>query len=219
MRSPALTVLACGVVAALVGCGAASDPVRLPGSGTAYRALTADERVAVATSCRDRAAARADGDAADQLREVDPRALRDALDVAFAYFAERRRPVAEMCAERLPFVTPGLRVSFAGAKRFGDDEFTYETTSDKRLTIRGTVSPTPRGGQIVLQREDERPTLADIEFGADGRFIIQGLHLRKQANNSFVVTIHAPPSALRKVYFSALCLDCLAGTPAPNAAQ
>jgi hypothetical protein len=219
MRSPGLTVLACGALAALVGCGAASDPVRLPGSGTGYRALTAGDRLAVATSCRDRAAAQADGDAADQLREVDPRTLRDALDVAFSYFAERRRPVTEMCAERLPFVTPGLRVSFAGAKRFGDDEFTYETTSDKRLSIRGTVSPTPRGGHVVLRREGEQPTLADTELGANGRFVIQGLHLRKQANNSFVVTIHAPPSALRKVYFSALCLDCLAGRPAPSATQ
>jgi hypothetical protein len=215
MRSLALTVLACGILAALVGCGAAADPVPLPGSGTAYRVLPAGERLAVAASCRDRAAARADGDAADQLREVDPRALRAELDLAFAYFAERRRSVAHMCAERLPFVTPGLRVSFAGTKPLGDDECTFTTTSDKRLTIRGAVSPTPRGGRVVLRREGERPALAVIELGADGRFVIPGLRLRKQANNSFVVSIHAPPSALRKVYFSAICLDCLAGTPAP----
>ena len=219
MRSLAVTVLACGVLAALLGCGAAADPVPLPASGTAYRSLTAHERLAVATSCRDRAAAQAGGDAARQLRDVDPRALQDELDVAFSYFAERRRPVTEMCAERLPFVTPGLRVSFARAKPLGDDEFTYETTSDKRLTIRGTVSPAPRGGHVILQREGERPTLADTKLGAEGRFVIPGLHLRKQANNSFVLTIHAPPSAPRKIYFSALCLDCLAGAPAPRAAQ
>jgi hypothetical protein len=216
MRCLVLTVLACGVLAAGVGCGEAADPVALPASGSAYRSLSPRERLAIAESCRDRAAARTRGDAARQLREVDPRALRDELDVAFSYYAERSRPVAEMCTERLPFLTPGLQVSFAGAKPFGDDEFTYETTSDKRLTIRGTVSPAHRGGHVVLQREGERPTLADTKLGAEGRFVIPGLHLRKQANNSFVLTIHAPPSAPRKVYFSALCLDCLAGAPAPQ---
>jgi hypothetical protein len=181
--------------------------------------MAASERLAVAESCRDRAAARAGGDAADQLRDVDPQALRGELDVAFSYFSERRRSVAEMCAERLPFVTPGLRVSFAGAKPFGDDGFTYETTSDKRLTMRGTVSPAPRGGHVVVRREGERSTLADIKLGADGRFVVSGVKLRKQADNSFVVTIHAPPSAPRKVYFSALCLDCLAGAPAAPAGR
>jgi hypothetical protein len=42
------------------------------------------------------------------------------------------------------------------------------------------------------------------------------LRLRKIANNTFVVAIHAPPSAVRKVYFTALCLDCLAGGPPPG---
>jgi hypothetical protein len=219
MRFPALTVLACGMLAAVVGCGAAADPVSLPGSGSAYRSLTARERLAVATTCRDRAAAQAGDDAARQLRDVDPRALRDELDVAFSYFAQRRRSVAAICAERLPFVTPGLRVSFAGAKRFGDDGFTYETTSDKRLTLRGTVSPASRGGRVIVRREGERPTLADARLRAGGLFLVPALKLRKQANNSFVVTIHAPPSAPRKVYFSALCLDCLAGAPAPSSAQ
>jgi hypothetical protein len=215
MRSLALAVLASGLLAAAVGCGEAADPVALPGSGSAYRSLAAPDRLAVAESCRERAAARAGGDAGRQLRDVDAQALRRELDEAFSYFSERRRSVAAMCAERLPFVTPGLRVSFTGAKAFGDDEFTYETTSDKRLTIRGTVSPAPRGGHVVLRREGERPTLADAKLGAEGRFVISGLHLRKQANNSFVLTINAPPSAPRKVYFSALCLDCLAGAPAP----
>ena len=39
------------------------------------------------------------------------------------------------------------------------------------------------------------------------------MRLRKIANNTFIVAIHTPPSALRKVYFSAICLDCLAGGP------
>lgn len=216
MRFLALTVLACGVLAAGVGCGEATDPVALPASGSAYRALPARERLAVAESCRDGAATRAGDDAARQVRDVDPRALRSELDDAFSYISERGRSVAAMCAERLPFVTPGVRASFDGAKPFGDDGFTVETTSDKPLTIRGRVSPAPRGGQIVVRREGEPAILERAEIGADGSFVVPTLKLRKQADNSFVVTIHAPPSALRKVIFSALCLDCLAGAPAPQ---
>jgi len=33
------------------------------------------------------------------------------------------------------------------------------------------------------------------------------------ANNSFIVDVHAPPNADRRAYFSAICLDCLAGGP------
>jgi hypothetical protein len=47
---------------------------------------------------------------------------------------------------------------------------------------------------------------------ADGRFEIPRLHLRKIADNTFTLTITAPPNALRKVHFSAICLDCLAGS-------
>jgi hypothetical protein len=219
MRSLALAVLTCGVLAAAVGCGEDADPVALPGSGSVYRSLPAGDRLAVAESCRDRAAAAAEGDAARQLHDIDPEVLRGALDDAVAYVSERRHSVAELCAERLPFVTPGLRVSFTGAEPFGGDGFTYETTSDKPLEIRGSVAPVWRGGRIAVRREGERPVLARIEFDADGRFAVPPLKLRKQADNSFVVTINAPPSAPRKLYFSALCLDCLAGTGTPPAQQ
>jgi hypothetical protein len=218
MRSLTVSVLACSV-AVLLGCGEREDPVPLPASGSAYRSLPAAARLAVARSCRDRAAARAGGAAARQLRDVEPKELRSALDDAFSYYADRRRSVPEMCAERLPFVTRGLSVSFSGAKRFGGDGFTYETTSDKRLTMHGTVSPAPLAGHVTVQREGERPTIYAAEIRAGGHFIIPRLRLRKQADNTFVLTIDAPPNARRKVYFSALCLDCLAGAPAPSARQ
>lgn len=45
---------------------------------------------------------------------------------------------------------------------------------------------------------------------ADGRFTLPTVRIRKQANNSFAVAIHDPQHALRKVRFSAICLECLA---------
>jgi hypothetical protein len=211
--------VACALIAVVAGCGAgATDtPARLPASGVAYRALSADGRVAVARSCRDRAAARARGAAARQLRAVDPRALSGQLDDAFTAIALQRRPVAAVCARLLPFVTPGLSVSFAGAKRERPDHFTYETTSDKRLTIRGQIAPAPPRGRVVARRETGAPGAYRAAIGADGRFVIPRLHLRKIADNTFTVAIDAPPNALRKVHFSAICLDCLAGAPPPGA--
>ena len=158
----------------------------MPHSGTAYRALSEEQQLAVATSCRDRAAAAARGRAAIELAKVDPRALREQFDAAFRLTRQQRRPVAELCSAQLPFVTPGLRVSFDGAKD-GGDTFTYETDSDVPLRIRGAVTPPPHNGTV--------------------------------ADNTFIVAIYAPPSAPRKLYFSAICLDCLAaGTPS-DAAQ
>jgi hypothetical protein len=213
MRIPAITFVWCGVALALVGCGRepAAPAVPLPPSGAAYRALSTRERVAVARSCRERAVAAARGTAARQLRKVDPEALRDRLDDAYAVIADRRRSVAEVCAERLPFETPGLRLRFVGAKRFGDDGYTYETTSDKLLTIRGQVSPVPERGRVLARREGETSATYHATLTADGRFALPSLHLRKQADNTFTLTIQAPPNAQRSVYFSALCLDCLAG--------
>jgi hypothetical protein len=210
----------CLVGAALAGCGgerSIQPAVALPRSGTAYRALHVDGRTAVAAACRDRAAANASGQAAHQLRSVDPAALRSELDDAFAIIAAQRRSVARVCAEVVPFVTPGLDVSFDGAKAGGDALFTYETTSDKLLTIRGRVSSAPRGGRIVARRElgSHVPHAAPIH--ADGRFEIARLHLRKIADNTFTLTIAAPPNALRKVHFSTICLDCLAGSAQPRA--
>jgi hypothetical protein len=217
MRVSTATALVAGAVGVFTGCGseAAPSPVALPSSGTAYRALNESDRLAVATSCRDRAAARADGVAAGELERVDARALRAQLDTAFRLIAEQHRPVAELCAELLPFVTPGLRLSFEGAKQ-GGDEFTYLTSSEKPLTIRGSVSPAPRRGAVVVRRAYERSTGHRTPIGADGSFTLPTMRLRKMANNTFIVAVDAPPSALRKAYFSAICLDCLAGAPPPR---
>jgi hypothetical protein len=214
-----IAAVACGVMTMLAGCGGAATekPGPLPRSGTAYRALSPGDRVAVARGCRDRAAARARGAAARQLRTVDPEALSEQLDDAFTAIALQRRPVAAVCAQRLPFVTPGLRVSFAGAKPQGTDRFTYETTSDKRLTIRGRIAPAPLRGRVVARREIGAPAAHRAAIGADGRFVIPRLHLRKIADNTFTLTIDAPPNAPRKIHFSAICLDCLAGAPRPAA--
>jgi hypothetical protein len=217
MRVSIATALVAGAAGVFAGCGSEADdaPVAVPSSGTAYRALNDSERLAVAASCRDSAVAEADGVAADELGRVDARALREQLDVALRLIAQQRRPVAELCAERLPFVTPGLHLSFEGAKQ-GGDEFTYLTSSEKPLTIRGAISPTPQRGVVVVRRAYERSTTRRTRIGADGSFALPTMRLRKKANNTFIVAIHAPPSALRKVYFSAICLDCLAGAPPPS---
>jgi hypothetical protein len=202
----------------LAGCGAerSLEPAAaLPPTGTAYRALDASYRTAVAASCRDRVAASQSGRAARQLRSVDPTALRNELDDAFAIIAAQRRSVARICAEVVPFVTPGLDVRFEGTKAGGEGLVTYETTSDKLLTIRGRVSPPPHGGRVVVRRElgSSAPHAAAVQL--DGRFVISSLRLRKIADNTFTVTITAPPNAERKVHFSAICLDCLAGAQPP----
>jgi hypothetical protein len=164
-------------------------------------------------------AAKHSGEAARQLRSVDPSALRSELDDAFSIIATQRRSVAEVCAEVVPFVTPGLDVSFDGAKDGGAGLVTYDTTSDKLLTIRGRVSPAASGGRIVARRElgSSAPHAAAIQ--ADGSFVIPRLHLRKIADNTFTLTITAPPSAVRKIHFSAICLDCLAGGAPPPTQQ
>jgi hypothetical protein len=184
-----------------------------------YRALDASHRVAIAAGCRNRVAATHSGEAARQVRCVDPSALRVELDDAFAIVAAQRRSVARVCAEVVPFVTPGLDVSFDGGKDGGGGLVTYETTSDKLLTIRGRVSPAPKGGRVVARRElgSSVPHAATIE--ADGRFVIPRLHLRRIADNTFTLSITAPPSAVRKIHFSAICLDCLAGGAPPPTQQ
>jgi hypothetical protein len=212
----------CLAGAVLVGCGAdrsIEGAATLPSSGTEYRALDVDRRTAVAAGCRDRAAATTSGEAERQLHSVDPSALRSELDDAFAIITAQRRSVADVCAEVVPFVTPGLDVSLDGAKESGDGSFSYETTSDKLLTIRGRISPAPRAGRVVARRAlgSAAPHAAAIQ--ADGRFAIPPLHLRKLAENTFTLTIAAAPNAPRKVRFSAICLDCLAGAPPPTAQQ
>jgi hypothetical protein len=212
----------CLAGAALAGCGAdrTMEPAAaLPPTGTAYRALAASQRLAVAAACRDRVAAEQSGEAATQLRAVDAAALRSELDDAFAIIATQRRSTATVCAEVVPFVTPGLDVSFAGAKRGGDGSFTFETSSDKPLTIRGRVLPATSAARIVARRELGSPVPHAAAIQADGRFVIPPLRLRKIADNTFTLTITAPPNALRKIHFSAICLDCLAGGAPPPAQQ
>jgi hypothetical protein len=76
--------------------------------------------------------------------------------------------------------------------------------------MRGKVSSAGRGGYVVARREFGSSKAVRSDIGADGSFVMPTVRLRKQANNSFIVAIHAPPNALRKVRFSALCVDCLA---------
>jgi hypothetical protein len=220
MRVSMATALVCGAAGVLAGCGdeAAVERVALPTSGTAYRALSDDERLAVAASCRDRAAATAGRVAASELSSVDPRVLRAELDAAYRLIGDGSRPVAELCSETLPFVTPGLRVRFDLAQG-GGDRFVYQTNSDEPLTIRGAVSPAPRQGTVVARRAFGTSEAYRTRIGADGRFVLPTIRLRKMADNTFVLAIHAPPSAVRKVYFSAICLDCLAGASPSGATQ
>jgi hypothetical protein len=208
------------VSAVLVGCG--SDRpihagVALPSSGREYRGLDVSRRTAVAARCRDRVVATSSGKAARQLESIEPPALRSELDDAFTIIAAQRRSVADVCTEVVPFVTPGLDVHLDGAKEDGDGSFSYETDSDKLLTISGRVSPASRGGGVLARRELGSSRAHTALIGADGRFAIPPLHLRKLSENTFTLTIEAPPSASRKVHVSAICLDCLAGAPPPSA--
>jgi len=214
-----LVASVCLTGAVLAGCGSDRSidaAATLPSSGKAYRALDEAHRTAVAAGCRDRVARHSRGLAARQLGAVDAAALRGQLDSAYFVVAEQRRPVADVCAEVIAFVTPGLRVTFDGAQNQRDGTFTVETTSDKRLTISGRIDPPPAHARVVARREigPSAPHAAAVQ--ADGRFAIPRLHLRKIADNSFTITIHAPPNAPRKVLFSAICLDCLAGGPPPT---
>ncbi len=198
------------------GCGdeAPERAATLPPSGTAYRALDDAGRLAVAERCRERSAAASQGIAAEQLAKVDAAALLLELDSHYRLRREQPRAVAEVCRERLPFVTPGLELRFEGAEDSGD-AYTFETLSDRPLSIRGTVSPAPRAGSVTARREFGGARAVSAPIGAGGDFALPQVRLRKVADNSFDVTIDAPPNALRKVHFSAICLDCLASGQAP----
>ncbi len=221
MRLRPATVLILAAFGAAVGCGDREPdaPAALPPSGTAYRKLSEGDRLAVAAGCRDRAAAKADGAAAAELARVDPRELRDELDSAFSLIRNQPRPVAAMCERQLPFVTPGLTLRFDRAKD-GGVEFTYETDSDKPLTIRGAISP-PRPGAVTMRRayEAAKTKTYTAQITEDGRFALPTQRLRKIANNTFTLSFDVPPSAPRKAYFTAICLDCLAGAPPPGSGR
>jgi hypothetical protein len=218
-----LIVSVCLAAAVIAGCGndraSSEGAVALPSSGRAYRALNDSERTAVAETCRDRAASRAPGLAARQLRAVDAAALRGQIDSTYFSVAEQHRPVADVCDEVIPFVTPGLRISFDGAADQRDGTFTFQTRSDRLLTISGRIDPVPRHARVVARREVGSHASHIVAVGGDGRFAIPRLRLRKVADNTFTVTIHAPPNAARKVLFVAICLDCLAGASPPSTQQ
>jgi len=222
MRAFIICACACALGGAVAGCGAGGEAGRtapLPPTGVAYRALGDADRLAVAATCRERAATHTRGLAARQLHTVELDALREQLDSAYTIIAEQRRPVARVCAEVLPFVTPGLRLTFEGAKDDHDGTFSVETTSDKRLAIRGRITPAPANGRVIAQRDGRRRALRSAAVGPDGSFALPGLRLRKVADNTFILTIEASPNAPRKVLFSAICLDCLAGGTPPSAQQ
>jgi hypothetical protein len=222
VRVSVIGACACLLGATVSSCGverSAAPAAPLPSSGREYRALDDADRVAVARSCRDRVAARARGLAARQLRAIDPDALRRELDNAYSVIAQQRRSVARVCTEALPFVSPGLRFTFDGAKDLRNGTFTVETTSDERLTIRGRIAPVPAHARVLARREVGRPERRRAVVGPDGRFALAPVGLRKVADNTFTVTIDAPPNAQHKVLFSAICLDCLAGAAPPSAQQ
>ena len=221
MKGARIAACGCALAVALAACGEQDPapggaPARLPASGVEYRALGQTQRTAVAESCRDRAATGARGLAARQLRAVDAAALREELDGAYTVIARQRTPVATVCAEVLPFVTPGLRVSLEGTKDLHDGTFTTQTTSDKMLRIRGRVSPAATRGRVVARRDVGPTVRRRAAIGPDGRFALPAVGLRKVADNTFTLTIDAPPNAPRKVLLSVICLDCLAGAPAPS---
>jgi hypothetical protein len=87
------------------------------------------------------------------------------------------------------------------------------------LRLSGAVTPPPHGGTVVARRESGGSRAYRGRIGPDGRFALPAIRLRKVADNTFIVAIHAPPSAPHKRYFSAICLDCLAAGPPTDAAQ
>jgi hypothetical protein len=211
---------ACLLGLALAGCGADAGVNRpavaeLPPSGRAYLRLADEQRTAVAAGCRDRAAASAQGIAMRELRALDPAALRERLDTAYTVIAERRRPVAAVCRSAIPFITPGVRISFDGATDLRDGTFSVQTTSTKPLTISGRITPAPRRGRVLARRDLSPSDVRDAIVAPDGRFTLPAARLRKVADNTFTITIEAPPHAPRKALFTAICLDCLAGGPPP----
>jgi hypothetical protein len=170
--------------------------------------------LAAAAGCRDRAARAGEGLAARQIAAVDEQLLRGRLDLAAADYP-KGAPFDRACAATVPLVTPGLRVSFSGVTGNGIT-FTYPTRSDRPLTIRGTVDPVPAGGRVVARRELAPEHRFTAPIDERGRFAFRDLRLRKVADNTFLLTIEAPPNAPRLVRFSALCLDCIvSGSPPP----
>lgn len=209
-RSVGVTVAAvlAATAVALGACGdeTASVPDPEPATATVYSELPEAQRIAAAEGCRDRATPRAEGLAAEQIGRIDPELLARRLDVEVA--VNEGAPFARACEAALPLVTPGLRVRFAGVTGNGIT-FSYPTRSDRPLTIRGTVTPAPRSGRVVARREVAPRGRLAAPIDAQGRFEFRDIALREMADNTFVLSIVAPPNAPRTVEFSALCLDCI----------
>jgi hypothetical protein len=204
------------VAGALAACGSetARNPDPKPATAGAYLGLSDTARLAAAAGCRDRAARQAEGVAARQIADVDQTLLRGRLDIIAAGYRKRDR-FDRACAAAVPLVTPGLRVSFPGVTGNGI-AFAYETRSDRPLTIRGTVEPVPANGRVVARRELAPQQRLTAPIDERGRFVFRDLRLRKVADNTFLLTIDAPPNAPRLVRFSAICLDCIvSGSPTP----
>jgi hypothetical protein len=70
---------------------------------------------------------------------------------------------------------------------------------------------------VIARRESgpRQPLTAPVD--AQGRFAFRDIRLRPVADNTFLLTVEAPPNAPRPVRFSALCLDCIvSGSPPPG---
>lgn len=201
-----------GVIAAVAGCGgAAPDPGVLRHSGAWYRTRPKASRTRVAEACRAQAAATAgNATARTQLRRIDANELRDALDEAETVIARGRRPLAEVCRDVVPFHTPGLRVRFGGGARGGGGTWSVEAISTRPYAMRGWIAPPRAGARVTARRTDGYTVRGSVR--ADGSFVLP-VRFRHVADNTFTVTVTAPPAAEHKLLFSAICLDCLAGAP------
>ena len=208
-----VVVVVCGVAAALAaGCGgAAPDRGVLRHSGAWYRAQTAAERTRVAAACRADAVAGARGDGArEQLRAIETGELRDAIDEAETIIARQRRPLAAICRAVVPFHTPGVEVRFgAGARDGGDGTWSVSAISTRPYTIRGRIAPARARARVVARRMDGYTVRAVTR--PDGSFALP-VRFRHVADNTFTIALDAPGAAPHKVLFTAICLDCLAGS-------
>jgi hypothetical protein len=215
-RSCASAMAVTAIAGTLAACGSepARDPDPRPATAGAYLGLSDAARLAAAAGCRDRVARQAEGVAARQIAAVDETLLRGRLDIAVPGYRKRAQ-FDRVCAAAVPLVTPGLRVSFSGVTGNGI-VFAYETRSDRPLTIRGTVEPVPASGHVVARRESGPKQRLTVPIDERGQFVFRDLRLRKVADNTFLLTIDAPPNAPRLVRFSAICLDCIvSGSPTP----
>jgi hypothetical protein len=206
-------VLAGAVVAVVAGCGGDEpDPGRLRHSGVWYLAQTGAERARVAKACRAEAAAGARGATArEQLRTIDVDELRAAFDEAETIIARRRRPLAAVCRAVVPFHTPGLDVRFGGGARDGGDgTWSVSAISTRPYTIRGRIAPARPRARLTARRMDGY-TVRGVTR-PDGSFALP-VRFRRVADNTFTIALDAAPAAPRKVLFTAICLDCLAGSP------